>query len=224
MLSLEEYLILWRNAKQMALVSHHQQMRGTEPYVNHPLRVSHACTAVWGDGYASIAALLHDVIEDSAHNEETLYLWSMPEEVVEAVKLVTCDENTSRKDYIDNLLASGNVYALRVKLMDAIDNSTWTYREEIVHGHNDWMRKRLYYRELATKLWNYYLTAHEDDHIADEDKDFFKRVIYRWNELDNLSRRLMAGEVVTDAELDVRMLSVIEDTNYPMAEEWSKEI
>lgn len=60
--------------------------------------------------------------------------------------------------------------------------------------------------------------------MGDEDFDFFKRVIHRWNELDNISRRLMAGEIVTDAELNVRMLTVIVDINYPMADEWSVEL
>ena len=34
----------------------------------------------------------------------------------------------------------------------------------------------------------------------------------------------MAGEIVTDAELNVRMLTVIEDINYPMADEWVVEL
>ena len=224
MINQEEFDRMWRNAKQIALVAHHQQMRGDEPYVNHPMRVAHSCIAIWNDPYATVGGLLHDVLEDSAYNEDTLLMCSIPEEVINVVKLVTCKSNTSRKDYINNLLESGNVSALRVKLMDAIDNSTWTYREEIVYRQKDWASKRIYYRELATKLWEHYLQAHQDDHAPDEDHDFFKRVIHRWNELDNLSRRLMAGEVVTDDELNVRMLTVIEDINYPMSDEWTVEL
>ena len=144
MIDQEDFDHMWRNAKQLALVAHHQQMRGDEPYVNHPMRVAHSCIAIWNDPYATVGGLLHDVLEDSAYNEDTLLMCSIPEEVINVVKLVTCKSDTSRKDYINNLLESGNVSALRVKLMDAIDNSTWTYREETGYRQKDWARKRIF--------------------------------------------------------------------------------
>lgn len=220
----DQFDLQYHNARQLAIASHLNQMRGSEPYVNHPLRVSTACLDIWNDPYAAVAGLLHDVIEDTPHNRETLELYDFDEEIIEVVELLSRSEVQTRKEYIDALIASENIHALRVKIMDAIDNSSWSYWDQIAHGHDGWEASRLYYRDLATKLWAHYLDHFQSEHNRDEDQTFFERVIHRWNELDNLSRRLKAGEVLDVALFQVRMLEIIRDTKYPTATTWAREI
>ncbi len=207
-------------ARQIALVAHNGQMRGTEPYINHPLRVAEACNTIWYDPYAIVGAILHDVIEDSPYTAETLLLVGIDPDVVDVVELMTRKPNVSREDYIQTLIDSDNVHALRVKLMDAIDNSTWTYANELRFGEKHWQTSRIYYRELACKLWQIYLDRHTDAHAPDEDFDFFGRVVYHWNVLDEISIALMRGEAIADELIDRRMLDVISDINSPRADSW----
>ncbi len=221
MINQEEFEHTWRNAKQIALVAHHQQMRGDEPYVNHPLRVAHSCIAIWNDPYATVAGILHDTLEDSSYTEETLLLMGVDPDVVDVVKLVTREQGIGRDDYIQRLIDSENIPALRVKLMDAIDNSVWSYANVLRYGDTDerWKSGRIYYRRLVLKLWSVY-QVQTDAHAPDEDKTFINRVIHRWNELDDISIRLIKGEVVSDEEIDVRMLDVIADTARPQSSSW----
>jgi (p)ppGpp synthase/HD superfamily hydrolase len=92
------------------------------PYYLHPLRVAMRlgqCTTA-----ERHAALLHDVVEDTAVTLHDLAAMGYGAEILELVDLLTrrMAERESHDQYIERLVSSGNVQALRVKLADVYDN------------------------------------------------------------------------------------------------------
>ena len=67
-----------------------------------------------------IAAVLHDVVEDTDWTIEKLIAEGFNEEVITAVKLLTHDKKVPYKKYIEAIKT--NKIALRVKLADLEDN------------------------------------------------------------------------------------------------------
>lgn len=92
------------------------------PYYLHPLRVAMRlvhCTAA-----ERHAALLHDVVEDTLVTMDDLRQMAYSEEVLDLVDLLTRrkPESESHNQYIERIVQSRNVQALRVKLADVYDN------------------------------------------------------------------------------------------------------
>jgi (p)ppGpp synthase/HD superfamily hydrolase len=92
------------------------------PYYLHPLRVTMRlanCTSA-----ERHAALLHDVVEDTSVTLDDLRKRAYSTEIVDLVDLLTrrLAERESHNQYMDRLVQSGNVQALRVKLADVYDN------------------------------------------------------------------------------------------------------
>lgn len=86
------------------------------PYVLHLFRVMLAV-----DGWDTrIAAVLHDVIEDTPVTAEELRAEGIPDRVVDAVVALTHREEDSYEAYIEAL--APNDLARRVKLADLADN------------------------------------------------------------------------------------------------------
>ncbi|MEI9982546.1 MAG: hypothetical protein WDN69_04650 [Aliidongia sp.] len=104
------------------------------PYIGHPLRVMAKMTT----DEERIAAILHDVIEDTPVTFDDLVAMGLPAPAVEAVRLLTrTDDGTdpaTYETYIDAILA--NPIARKVKLADLEDNldvsrlATVTERDE----------------------------------------------------------------------------------------------
>ena len=92
------------------------------PYDLHPLRV--AMRLVHCTPEERHAALLHDVVEDTLVTLEHLREMGYSEAVLDLVNLLTRrkPEGESHNQYIERLVQSGNVQALRVKLADVYDN------------------------------------------------------------------------------------------------------
>ena len=67
-----------------------------------------------------IAAVLHDVVEDTDWTTEKLEAEGFSEEVITAVKLLTHDKKVPYKKYIEAIKT--NKIALNVKLADLEDN------------------------------------------------------------------------------------------------------
>lgn len=176
------------NASTFAVVAHSGQSRGERPYVEHPLRVSHSCF-IFDDDIAIIGAVLHDVVEDTEYTIDTLRLMNYSPEVIEVVRLLTRTPAQSRKAYIANLIDSGNVSALRVKLMDAIDNSMWSSFDE--QWFANWRDRKQYYRELVEKLWAVYLERYV---TPDTDTSFMDRVRAHWAVIDDIDYRISQKE------------------------------
>jgi (p)ppGpp synthase/HD superfamily hydrolase len=92
------------------------------PYYLHPLRVAMRllhCTAA-----ERHAALLHDVVEDTLVTMDDLRRMAYSEEVLDLVDLLTRRKpaGESHNQYVERIVQSRNVQALRVKLADVYDN------------------------------------------------------------------------------------------------------
>jgi len=101
-----------------ALQAHAGQVdRYDRPYILHPLALM---AAVEGE-QAQMVAALHDVVEDSPLTLDDLRAEGFPEEVLEAVRLLTHDsESQSYDDYVRAIRP--NALARQVKLADLRHN------------------------------------------------------------------------------------------------------
>jgi (p)ppGpp synthase/HD superfamily hydrolase len=92
------------------------------PYYLHPLRV--AMRLVHCTPEERHAALLHDVVEDTPLTLDDLKALGYSDEVLELVDILTrrLPAGESHRVYLERIVDSGNVKALRVKLADVLDN------------------------------------------------------------------------------------------------------
>ena len=84
-------------------------------YINHPLTVASFCKTE----DERIVALLHDVIEDTEVTIEELAI-HFDSNIIEALKLLTHDDNELYMEYIDKI--KGNKLAKAVKIADLTHN------------------------------------------------------------------------------------------------------
>ena len=131
------------------------------PYYLHPLRVAMRlahCTAA-----ERHAALLHDVVEDTAVTLRDLHDMGYGAEVLELVDLLTRrkPEGESHNAYVERIVQSRNVKALRVKLADVYDNMS-PARTRSLPAHERGMKHRFArdaerveaaLKELGDQLW-----------------------------------------------------------------------
>ncbi len=94
------------------------------PYVFHPWHVAESME----DEECTCAALLHDVIEDTDMTIDDLRNAGIPEEVLEALVLLTHEKGKPYMEYVREL--SGNRIARRVKLSDLTHNMDITRLDE----------------------------------------------------------------------------------------------
>jgi (p)ppGpp synthase/HD superfamily hydrolase len=112
----------------LAAQSHRGQVdKAGAPYILHPLRVM---LRLKGEA-DRIAAVLHDVIEDTRITEEFLREQGYREEVLRALDALTRREGESYADFIERV--AGNPLARRVKLADLADNLDASRLPEITH-------------------------------------------------------------------------------------------
>ena len=95
------------------------------PYWRHPVAVMYRLGA---DATKSekLAALLHDVIEDTTYRAEDLRRLGYSADVIAAVELLSRPKGADRPSYqlwIRAIAASGNRIAIKVKIADNEDNS-----------------------------------------------------------------------------------------------------
>jgi (p)ppGpp synthase/HD superfamily hydrolase len=88
-----------------------------QPYILHPLRVMLAVSSL----EERMAAILHDVVEDTAWTLDGLRGEGFPPAVIEAVGLLTKSDGDVYEEYVARIRA--NEMARRVKLADLADNS-----------------------------------------------------------------------------------------------------
>lgn len=108
---------LLEKAISIAVSAHQSQLdKADKPYILHPLRLMFKMNSE----NEMIAAVLHDVIEDTSWTIEQLVSEGFTEEVLEVIKLLTHDKKVQYKKYIDAIKT--NKIALKVKLADLEDN------------------------------------------------------------------------------------------------------
>lgn len=107
-------------------ILHHKQLYGEKPYWLHPVRVMNKLPKSAAND-EKLAALLHDVVEDTLFTFEDLQLVGYSDAVIEMLKLLTKNPDKSKRptymNWIKSIIASGNIGAMRVKYADNEDNS-----------------------------------------------------------------------------------------------------
>ncbi len=106
------------HAMRVAYQAHHGQTdRSGAPYFHHVLHIAEGMP----DERTTVAALLHDTLEDTSLTADTLLSMGFSSEVVEAVRRLTHDKSVPYLDYIRAL--RDNPIAVTVKLADLAHNS-----------------------------------------------------------------------------------------------------
>jgi (p)ppGpp synthase/HD superfamily hydrolase len=102
----------------LAYNAHHGKLdKGGTPYIYHPIHLAEQMDTE----AETIAALLHDVVEDTDTTIADLKREGFPPDAVEAVSILTHDEDISYAEYIESVAT--NPIALKVKLADLAHNS-----------------------------------------------------------------------------------------------------
>lgn len=94
-----------------------QKDKGGKPYILHPINV--ALKTKTKDAF--IAALLHDVMEDSDYTADDLLKAGIPDHIVDALRLLTHEKGTDYMVYVRGL--KDNEIAREVKMADIKHNS-----------------------------------------------------------------------------------------------------
>ena len=128
-----------------------------KPYFNHLFRVS----IKLDEKIEQIAALLHDIVEDTDVTFKDLIEIGFPLEILEIVKLVTkpkIDTSNMTKeeklklysDKIDSIIESGNIHAIRLKKADMSDNYSKERLKELPLDKQEWFEEK--YGKQLVKL------------------------------------------------------------------------
>lgn len=114
-------------AFEFCVVAHREQRYGARPYYTHPLEVAETVAngpfATQATEDEIIAALLHDVVEDTDFDLSDISE-RLGDNVAEIVALVTKDRALSYEGNILRIISSGNRSAMKVKWADNMANMT----------------------------------------------------------------------------------------------------
>ena len=118
----EEYQMIYtdktKKAMKLCFEAHKNQVdKSGMPYVFHPFHVAEQMT----DEATTIVALLHDVVEDTDYTLEDLAAEGFGKDILEAVALMTHEDDVPYLDYVAKL--KDNPIARAVKLADLAHNS-----------------------------------------------------------------------------------------------------
>lgn len=104
-------------ALKLCFLAHEGQVdKAGVPYVFHPFHLAEQMT----DEASTVAALLHDVVEDTSYTFSDLQQMGFAPQVLEALQLLTHDPQVPYMDYVRDL--SRNPIARQVKMADLIHN------------------------------------------------------------------------------------------------------
>lgn len=135
------YTKLTKKAMKICFKAHRDQLdRSGLPYVFHSFHVAEGMT----DEYTTATALLHDVAEDSDITLEDLSSEGIPENVIDALSLLTHDRAIPYLEYVRTL--KSNDIAREVKLADLAHNIDLTRLDEITP--EDIERKEKYMKAI----------------------------------------------------------------------------
>ena len=110
-----------KKAMKLAFKAHEGQLdKSGIPYIHHPLHVAEQMR----DEDTTVAALLHDVIEDTGCRFSDLEEMGFGADVMDALRLLTHDESVPYPDYVRAI--KSNRIATEVKLADLAHNSDLT--------------------------------------------------------------------------------------------------
>lgn len=92
--------------------------KGGNPYINHLEFVSNKMTCPIG----KVAALLHDIKEDTNITTEELLHNGISQEVIDIIDILTKKESEIYMDYINRIKNCNNITAIKIKLADLTHN------------------------------------------------------------------------------------------------------
>lgn len=105
----------------LATMAHVGQVdKANKPYILHPLKVMQKMETM----DEMMAAVLHDVVEDTDITIDDLIKRGYPDTVVEAVRLLTHESEVEYFEYVER--CKSNPIAKKVKLADTTDNMDLT--------------------------------------------------------------------------------------------------
>ena len=123
------YTPLTKKALKLCFEAHKNQTDKTGlPYVFHPFHLAEQMT----DEYTTVVAWLHDVVEDTEYTLNDLKEMGYPDEVIQALTLLTHDDGSEYMDYIARI--KPNPIARAVKLADLKHNSELS-RYDMIDSH-----------------------------------------------------------------------------------------
>lgn len=134
-----------KRALKLCFEAHKEQVdKSGMPYVFHPFHLAEQMT----DEQTTVAALLHDVVEDTDYTLDDLRAMGFDCEVIDALALLTHAPETPYMEYVAAI--KPNPIARAVKLADLTHNSDLSRSEpsEI----DDWALKRVEKYKAAMKL------------------------------------------------------------------------
>lgn len=120
------YTPLTKKALLISFNAHKDQVdKGGMPYVYHPYRLAEQMN----NEFSTCVALLHDVVEDTNTTLDDLKSEGFPIEVIEAIALMTHEEEVPYLDYVGKIKT--NPIASAAKLADLRDNSNYERLEKV---------------------------------------------------------------------------------------------
>ena len=131
-----------QKALEVAVVAHGTTVNedGTL-YIMHPIRLMMKADT----NTRKILAILHDVLEHTTHASEHLSTF-LPESVMKSLFLLTRFPGEEYNNYIDRMIASGDMDAMNVKLLDLYDNIDLTRLYTV--GNYELQRARKYHEAI----------------------------------------------------------------------------
>ena len=153
---------------------------GDDPLIEHAVRVARIVESLWPeDKVAQIAALLHDIVEDTSLTLDFIRS-GFGDEIANAVDALTRRDKEAYHIYLERLLVGRNVSAIRVKFGDSLDNSSLPFAF-VTDGqvkYSTWLHFRIKYRQTATILMKF-LKRHEGN--TSPASQVMGRVIHVWS-------------------------------------------
>ena len=130
------YTPLIKKAMKIAFEAHKEQTdKSGLPYIYHPIHLAEQM-----ETEAEICtALLHDVVEDTPITLDDLRRDGFPDEVLDALALMTHDKSVPYLEYVARIRE--NPVARRVKLADLAHNSTLSRLDEVTEDALKRVRK-----------------------------------------------------------------------------------
>ena len=120
------YTKMTKKAMKLCFEAHKDQVdKSGMPYVFHPFHLAEQMP----DEETTVVALLHDVIEDTDYTLEDLRDMGFPEDILEAILLMTHDKSIPYMEYVEQI--KKNRIAAIVKRADLMHNSDLSRLEAV---------------------------------------------------------------------------------------------
>lgn len=92
--------------------------KGGNPYIDHLVSVASRVDTI----EEKVTALLHDIKEDRDYTSDMLRAKGVSENIIEAVDILTRRRTETYMEYINRVVSTNNLIAIRVKKSDLEDN------------------------------------------------------------------------------------------------------